>query len=308
MEEVLLQGIMGATATEGGGGRGIPPFDFGQLADGFCGIGREEQYRGEESGRRLQGEGSGRFGRAGGEETVGSIAKVDVVRGFRFPEEVSKKSRKSRSKSAPAPISERATRSKLAKPNRSTSDDPLTHLACENSEVDSVCNIPGAKLQSKEVIKESNYGDPDAKACDTEEEYDEEGDGDLVIQPSQNETLEEKYPDPDHFNQVKNLPQRKEPIFEKVPDSIKPFQNTELSRLLHSCKDPERLIQLMKATPAEYERLTGKKVGEKVVVDGRKDSLEDLGTHVKSRAWMNQLNGVYNKIAKFAEENKEFRY
>ena len=123
-----------------------------------------------------------------------------------------------------------------------------------------------------------------------------------------NETLEEKYSDPDHFNQVKNLPQRKEPIFEKVPDSIKPFQNTELSRLLHSCKDPERLIQLMKATPAEYERLTGKKVGEKLVVDGRKDSLEDLGTHVKSRAWMNQLNGVYNKIAKFAEENKEFRY
>ena len=152
--------------------------DLGQLADGFCGIGREEQYRGEESGRRLQGEGSGRFGRAGGEETVGSIAKVDVVRGFRFPEEVSKKSRKSRSKSAPAPISERATRSKLAKSNRSTSpsDDPLTHLACENSEIDSVCNIPGAKLQSKEVINESNYGDPDARACDTEEEY-EEGDG-----------------------------------------------------------------------------------------------------------------------------------
>jgi len=32
------------------------------------------------------------------------------------------------------------------------------------------------------------------------------------------------------------------------------------------------------------------------VVDGRKDSLEDLGTHVKSRAWMNRLNSVYNKM------------
>ena len=110
------------------------------------------------------------------EQAWNELDMEEVINEMREPEEVSKKSRKSRSKSAPAPISERATRSKLAKPNRSTSDDPLTHLACENSEVDSVCNIPGAKLQSKEVIKESNYGDPDAKACDTEEEY-EEGDG-----------------------------------------------------------------------------------------------------------------------------------
>ena len=110
------------------------------------------------------------------EQAWNELDMEEVINEMKEPEEVSKKSRKSRSKSAPAPISERATRSKLAKPNRSTSDDPLTHLACENSEVDSVCNIPGAKLQSKEVIKESNYGDPDAKACDTEEEY-EEGDG-----------------------------------------------------------------------------------------------------------------------------------
>ena len=127
------------------------------------------------------------------------------------------------------------------------------------------------------------------------------------IQSSQQQTLEEKYTDPDHLQQVKNLPKRETPVFEKVSGSIPPSKNSELSRLLHSSKDPERLLNLWKVLPADYENLTGKKFDVNPNIDDRRDTLDDLGTLVKSTSWMNQLTGAYNKLAAFAEEYPEFR-
>ena len=129
----------------------------------------------------------------------------------------------------------------------------------------------------------------------------------LEIKSSQKSTLEEKYTDPDHLKQVKNLSKRISPVFEKVSGSIPPKKNPELARLLHSCKDPERLLKLWKVSQEDYENLTGKKFDDNPEIDDRYDTLDDLSTLVKSSSWMNQLGGVYNKLALFSDAYPEFR-
>ena len=114
--------------------------------------------------------------------------------------------------------------------------------------------------------------------------------------------------DPDHLKQLNNLPRRNDPIFVKVPDGIPISKNRQLSILLHSGKDAEKLVKLIKATPLEYKILTGRDLEEVVVTDGRMDSIEDLSIHTKSNSWIKQLGGVYNKITAFVEDNPEFRY
>ena len=114
--------------------------------------------------------------------------------------------------------------------------------------------------------------------------------------------------DPDHLKQLNNLPLRNDPIFVKVPDGIPISKNRQLSILLHSGKDAEKLVKLIKATPLEYKILTGRDLEEVVVTDGRMDSIEDLSIHTKSNSWIKQLGGVYNKITAFVEDNPEFRY
>ena len=81
-----------------------------------------------------------------------------------------------------------------------------------------------------------------------------------------------------------------------------------MSILLHSGKDPEKLIKLINATPEEYKIITGRSVEDVVVTDGRVDSIDDLGIHTKSLSWIKQIGGVYNKVTTFAENNPEFRY
>ena len=96
-------------------------------------------------------------------------------------------------------------------------------------------------------------------------------------------------------------------MFEKVSGSIPPKKNPELARLLHSCKDPERLLKLWKVSQEDYENLTGKKFDDNPEIDDRYDTLDDLSTLVKSSSWMNQLGGVYNKLALFSDAYPEFR-
>ena len=122
------------------------------------------------------------------------------------------------------------------------------------------------------------------------------------------EFLTEKYLDPDHLKQLKSLPLRTDPIFVNVPGSIPISKNRQLSILLHSGKDPEKLIKLINATPEEYTIITGRSVEDVVVTDGRVDSIDDLGIHTKSLSWIKQIGGVYNKVTTFAEDNPEFRY
>ena len=81
-----------------------------------------------------------------------------------------------------------------------------------------------------------------------------------------------------------------------------------MSILLHSGKEAEKLVKLIKATPEEYKILTGRDLEEVVVTDGRVDSIDDLSIHTKSNSWIKQLGGVYNKITVFVEDNPEFRY
>ena len=117
-----------------------------------------------------------------------------------------------------------------------------------------------------------------------------------------------KYSDPDHLLQVNSLPLRNDPIFVSVPGSIPISKNRQLSILLHSGKEAEKLVKLIKATPEEYKILTGRDLEEVVVTDGRVDSIDDLSIHTKSNSWIKQLGGVYNKITVFVEDNPEFRY
>ena len=117
-----------------------------------------------------------------------------------------------------------------------------------------------------------------------------------------------KYLDPDHLKQLNSLPLRNYPIFVNVPGSIPISKNRQLSILLHSGKEAEKLVKLIKATPEEYKILTGRDLEEVVVTDGRVDSIDDLSIHTKSNSWIKQLGGVYKKITVFVEDNPEFRY
>ena len=139
--------------------------------------------------------------------------------------------------------------------------------------------------------------------------FDEDLDQELEIRPSQSRKgdLEERYQNPEEQMILRNLVMREEPIFEIVHGSIPLKDNTELMLLLHSGKDPEKLIPLIKATPEEYKKLTGKDLAPPTVVDGRKDRIEDLSRHVRSESWMKQLGSIYRKIAAFVTENPEFR-
>ena len=139
--------------------------------------------------------------------------------------------------------------------------------------------------------------------------FDEDLDQELEIRPSQSSKgdLEERYQNPEEQMILRNLLMREEPIFEIVHGSIPLKDNTELMLLLHSGKDPEKLIPLIKATPEEYKKLTGKDLAPPTVVDGRKDRIEDLSRHVRSESWMKQLGSIYRKIAAFVTENPEFR-
>ena len=157
------------------------------------------------------------------------------------------------------------------------------------------------------VNEEEEMGD---LFVEEDEFFDEDLDQDLEIRPSQSRKgdLEEKYQDPEEQMILKNLLLREEPIFEIVHGSIPLKNNTQLSLLLHSGKDPEKLIKLIKATPEEYKKLTGKDLAPPTVVDGRKDRIDELSQHIKSESWMKQLGSMYRKIAAFVAENPEFRY
>jgi hypothetical protein len=98
-----------------------------------------------------------------------------------------------------------------------------------------------------------------------------------------------KYLDPDHLKQLNSLPLRNDPILVNVPGSIPISKNRQLSILLHSGKEAEKLVKLIKATPEEYKILTGRDVEEVVVTDGRVDSIDDLSIHTKSNSWIKQL-------------------
>ena len=120
-------------------------------------------------------------------------------------------------------------------------------------------------------------------------------------------TMEERFPDPEDQERIRSLPQRKDPVFEIIPGSIPFAKNYVLSRLLHSGKDPEKLIKLVKATPENFKSLTGQEFDCVKLGDGRKDSIDDLSLHVKSDSWMKQLGTIYRRIASFVDEYSEFR-
>jgi len=120
------------------------------------------------------------------------------------------------------------------------------------------------------------------------------------------ESLEAKYPDKDHLQVVRNLPKRGTPVFRVVENYVKPTENVALMRLLHQAADPEKLIQLMQVDDAAYVSLTGQKPGIGANVSAKTDSMDELSLLAKSTSWMSQLRGAYNKIARFAETNREY--
>ena len=62
----------------------------------------------------------------------------------------------------------------------------------------------------------------------------------------------------------------------------------------------------MQVDDAAYVSLTGQKPGTGANVSAKTDSMDELSLLAKSTSWMAQLRGAYNKIAKFAEANREF--
>jgi hypothetical protein len=164
--------------------------------------------------------------------------------------------------------------------------------------------------EGPEVSEENHEEDPEEEIDNVDEEdgIQSSWEDNVNIKASQDESLEKKYLDQEHLAEIRKLPLRDIPIFENISNHVKPTKNIELMRLLHSSNDPERLIKLMKVNDEEYEQLTGKKPGDLPPIDGRKDTLEDLSTFVKSNSWMSQLRGTYNKISSFVEEHAEFKH
>ena len=179
------------------------------------------------------------------------------------------------------------------------------HEEVPEEEIDNVDEEEGPE------VSEENHEEVPEEEIDNND--DEDGiqsswEDNVNIKASQDEPLEKKYPDQEHLEEIRKLPLRDIPIFENISNHVKPTKNIELMRLLHSSNDPERLIKLMKVNDEEYEQLTGKKPGDLPPIDGRKDTLEDLSTFVKSNSWMSQLRGTYNKISSFVEEHAEFKH
>ena len=68
----------------------------------------------------------------------------------------------------------------------------------------------------------------------------------------------------------------------------------------------------MKATPKMFEEITGRKYKYDPesfsVRDNRADTLAEMSNHNKSSTWIGKLGTMFNKLADFENENKEFRY
>ena len=169
----------------------------------------------------------------------------------------------------------------------------------------------GGSHDSSSLDADSEDGGDDGGMFDKAENIEDITTGtEFKVEELDEDDLAERYPN--HYEEILNLPRRKTPIFKlQTKDKMVRSKNPRLIETLRCSNHPEKAINMMNITQTEYQEMFGVEVKAAAtaysVGDQREDRLDEMLRLVTSPKSIDKLGTMWNKLARFEKNYKEFR-